>query len=103
MIEAESPRRLNAAPRLPGFTSEMLDRARSTAATVAFALVGILALGLIWQVAHLIAGKDLPGPVATLGVFWQLVSNPFYDKGPNDKGVALQLMSSLGRVGMGFA
>ena len=27
------------------------------------------------------------------------LSQPFYDKGPNDKGVGLQLMHSLGRVG----
>jgi nitrate/nitrite transport system permease protein len=39
----------------------------------------------------------------TLGVLWQLVSNPFYDKGPNDKGLGLQLISSLGRVFAGFS
>src|SRR5205814_630307 len=103
IVDAEAPRRLIALPRLPGLSSEMLAGARSAAATSAFPLVGIVALGLIWQIAHLIAGKDLPGPLPTLGVFWQLLSNPFYDKGPNDKGVALQLISSLGRVGAGFA
>lgn len=30
------------------------------------------------------------------------VSNPFYDNGPNDKGIAVQLAYSLGRVGLGF-
>ncbi|MDO9003332.1 MAG: nitrate ABC transporter permease [Aquabacterium sp.] len=30
------------------------------------------------------------------------LSQPFYDKGPNDKGVGLQLMHSLGRVGAGY-
>ena len=28
--------------------------------------------------------------------------NPFYDNGPNDKGIAIQLAYSLGRVGLGF-
>jgi nitrate/nitrite transport system permease protein len=30
------------------------------------------------------------------------LSNPFYDNGPNDKGIAIQLGHSLGRVGLGF-
>jgi nitrate/nitrite transport system permease protein len=30
------------------------------------------------------------------------LSSPFYDNGPNDKGVGLQLAYSLGRVGLGF-
>lgn len=31
------------------------------------------------------------------------LSNPFYDNGPNDKGIGIQLGYSLGRVGLGFA
>ena len=31
------------------------------------------------------------------------LSDPFKDNGPNDKGIAIQLGHSLGRVGMGFA
>ncbi len=31
------------------------------------------------------------------------LSNPFYDNGPNDKGIGIQLAYSLGRVGLGFA
>ena len=31
------------------------------------------------------------------------LAHPFYDNGPNDKGVGLQLMYSLGRVGLGYA
>ncbi|MBC7938360.1 MAG: nitrate ABC transporter permease [Chitinophagaceae bacterium] len=30
------------------------------------------------------------------------LSTPFYDNGPNDKGIALQLGYSLGRVGLGY-
>ena len=33
---------------------------------------------------------------------WGHVSNPFYDNGPNDKGIAIQLTHSLMRVGLGF-
>lgn len=31
------------------------------------------------------------------------LANPFYDNGPNDKGIAIQLGYSLARVGLGFA
>ena len=30
------------------------------------------------------------------------LANPFYDNGPNDKGILIQLAHSLGRVGLGF-
>jgi len=33
---------------------------------------------------------------------WGHLANPFYDNGPNDKGIAIQLGYSLGRVGLGF-
>lgn len=35
-------------------------------------------------------------------VIVQHVSAPFYDNGPNDKGIGLQLAHSLGRVGLGY-
>ena len=33
---------------------------------------------------------------------WHHLSDPFYDNGPNDKGIAIQLAHSLGRVALGF-
>ena len=55
-------------------------------------------------------GKD-PGSTKSAGfptlgqmgaTVWGHLSNPFYDNGPNDKGIAIQLAHSLGRVGLGF-
>jgi nitrate/nitrite transport system permease protein len=34
--------------------------------------------------------------------FYEKLSHPFYDNGPNDKGIGIQLLFSLGRVGLGF-
>ena len=68
----------------------------------AISLLGAaLILGAIWQLASLYQG-DLPGPAATMGTFWGLVSDPFYDNGPNDKGIGFQLAASLKRVFIGF-
>ena len=36
------------------------------------------------------------------GTIARQLSHPFYDNGPNDKGIAIQLAYSLGRVAMGF-
>jgi nitrate/nitrite transport system permease protein len=56
-------------------------------------------------------GKD-PGQVKATGfptpadlgaTAWKHLSDPFYDNGPNDKGIAIQLGWSLARVGLGFA
>lgn len=46
-------------------------------------------------------GFPTPGQMARAA--WAQLQNPFYDNGPNDKGIAIQLAHSLGRVGLGFA
>ncbi len=74
------------------------------------AIYSILLLGsflLLWQLGSTPAagGKSqgLPGPLAVGKTAWEMVSNPFYDNGPNDKGIGLQLLFSLGRLGIGYA
>lgn len=65
-------------------------------------IIGFSVLIAFWYMISLITKGDLPTPAATFTVFWELVSDPFYDYGPNDKGIALQLGSSLMRVFFGF-
>ena len=68
----------------------------------AISMMGAAAiLAAIWQVSAYFL-VDLPGPAATMGTFWRLVSDPLYDNGPNDKGIGLQLWASLVRVFKGF-
>ena len=67
-----------------------------------YSLVGFGALTAFWYFISLFTKGGLPTPVATFEVFWELVRDPFYDYGPNDKGIALQLGSSLIRVFSGF-
>jgi nitrate/nitrite transport system permease protein len=43
-----------------------------------------------------------PPPMEVARASWVHLSDPFYDKGPNDKGIGIQLAHSLGRVGLGF-
>ena len=67
-----------------------------------YTLVGFGALTGFWYGVSVFTKGSLPYPVATFQVFWEMVRDPFYDFGPNDKGSALQLFSSLGRVFTGF-
>ena len=43
-----------------------------------------------------------PTPAQMAQTFVSQLSQPFYDNGPNDKGIAIQLAHSLGRVALGF-
>jgi len=43
-----------------------------------------------------------PTPMQIGEAAWKHITNPFYDNGPNDKGIAIQLGHSLMRVGLGF-
>lgn len=44
----------------------------------------------------------VPGPIEVGKLALKELSNPFYDNGPNDKGIGLQLLYSIGRVMAGF-
>jgi nitrate/nitrite transport system permease protein len=46
--------------------------------------------------------EGFPTPGQVWGTIVAQLANPFYDNGPNDKGIGLQLGYSLARVGLGF-
>jgi len=48
-------------------------------------------------------GKSaMPGPLDVGGKLWQHARHPFYDNGPNDKGLGIQLAFSIARVAIGY-
>ena len=48
-------------------------------------------------------GKSaMPGPLDVGEKLWEHIRRPFYDNGPNDKGVGIQLAYSIARVMMGY-
>lgn len=49
------------------------------------------------------SGKSaIPGPLDVGAKLWEHLKRPFYDNGPNDKGLGIQLGYSIGRVGLGY-
>jgi nitrate/nitrite transport system permease protein len=48
-------------------------------------------------------GKSaMPGPLDVGTKLWEHLRRPFYDNGPNDKGLGIQLAYSIARVGIGY-
>jgi len=76
----------------------ILEKSKS----IFFAMIGLIAFGGLWSLLSLYTKDALPGPVATLTVLKEMLSDPFYDYGPNDKGIGLQLFNSIKTVLMGF-
>ncbi|XEU65255.1 nitrate ABC transporter permease [Tistrella mobilis] len=58
------------------------------------------------EYARLMGGADtqarLPAPSDILTRAWEEISDPFYDAGPNDKGIGIQIGYSLYRVAAGY-
>jgi nitrate/nitrite transport system permease protein len=49
-------------------------------------------------------GKSaMPGPLDVLSTIWGHLKQPFYDRGPNDKGIGIQLAYSIARVALGYS
>ncbi len=76
------------------------------AAILSIVLLAVL-LGA-WELATQVpaggaAGARVPGPSKLFAHAVQELSHPFYDAGPNDKGIGIQLAYSIGRVLVGYS
>src|SRR5206468_2379090 len=71
--------------------------------TLMLPFIGLGLFCLVWSLYTHREGVVLPGPVATIHGSWNLIAHPFFDNGPNDKGLMLHILASLGRVGLGYA
>lgn len=89
------------APRAVPWTDAWRERLEAALRAVVGPVAGFALFVLVWQVVAMRI-PEIPTP----GVTWQaavaLFSDPFYDNGPNDKGIGWNLLASLQRVGIGF-
>lgn len=84
-------------PRRPSLVSRMLVAARA----LAWAVVGFAGVVALWQALNATV-PGFPSPGDGYRELVRLLSNPFYDNGPNDKGIGRQVFVSLQRVLGGF-
>jgi nitrate/nitrite transport system permease protein len=90
-----------AAPqREPGRAAEW---ARAIAARVLPPLITIALLLAIWEMVSSQAGAALPAPSRVIKDTATLITDPFFNNGGNDVGMAWQLLASLKRVLYGYS
>ena len=86
----------------PVISEAVRRRARNERISAVLApVLGVLLLLLVWEAISK-GGQTIPGPAATGRAALQVFADPFYRNGPNDQGIGIKLMNSLGRVGLGF-
>jgi nitrate/nitrite transport system permease protein len=67
-------------------------------------LFGLFIFLMLWELLCLIPSFQLPGPIETIRETWDpFVIHPFFDNGDSDKGLGWQILTSLGRVALGFS
>jgi nitrate/nitrite transport system permease protein len=83
------------------------DRARAflgdAAATVVPPLVVMAVFLAVWELLCRRAGASLPPPSRIVEETWDLIVDPFFDRGGIDKGLFWHLSASLQRVALGYA
>ncbi|WP_084627559.1 nitrate ABC transporter permease [Elstera litoralis] len=86
-------------PRLPAFAAI----GKSVAARVLPPLVMLVVLIGLWELAASGPKAALPSPSLIIQQSFDLIVDPFYDRGGLDKGLFWHILASLTRVGQGFA
>ena len=90
-------------PRKTPFATRALARAKAVAVNVVPPVV-VLAIGLlVWELLCRKAGATLPPPSKVLNDTWELIVDPFFDRGGLDKGLFWHMSASLQRVALGYA
>lgn len=86
----------------PAKTEPNRERNRNIALMIILPMFTFLLVLAGWSFLQKNIAPELPTPSETWDHAKTLLSDPFYDQGPNDKGIGWQLLYSLGRVGAGF-
>ncbi len=72
-----------------------------TGLSILYFLTGLIIMGGIWALIAKLSKNEIPDPQATWVVFKEVIKQPFQNDA-DQKGIGTKLLSSLGRVGIGF-
>lgn len=67
-------------------------------------ILGLMLLAIFlagWQLVAMTL-KNLPGPIPVAKATYEFLSDPFYNNGPNDKGIGTLTLYSVSRLASGF-
>ena len=87
----------------PWFMRRALPALHEAAARVVPPVVVLALLLTVWELLCRGQGASLPPPSRVVADTWELIVDPFYDRGGIDKGLFWHLSASLQRVAMGYA
>jgi nitrate/nitrite transport system permease protein len=83
--------------------SRILARTGAVTTHVLPPLIVIALTLLVWELLCRRAGATLPPPSRVLADTWELIVDPFFDRGGIDKGLFWHMSASLQRVAFGYA
>ena len=75
---------------------------RALALPILAPLAVFFGVGVVWYVLSHTIAPLVPDPIQTYRESAEFIWHPFYDYGPNDKGLGWQVLLSLQRVAIGF-
>jgi nitrate/nitrite transport system permease protein len=90
-------------PRRPPLSVRLRAKGATIAANLVPPIIVIALVLIVWELMCGKAGSTLPPPSKVLSDTWELIIDPFYDRGGLDKGLFWHLSASLQRVAMGYA
>jgi len=89
-------------PKRNALATRLATRVRDVAIRVVPPIVVITVTLLVWELLCRRAGSTLPPPSRVLDDTWELIVDPFFDRGGLDKGLFWHLSASLQRVASGY-
>jgi nitrate/nitrite transport system permease protein len=92
-----------ATPKRPVLKGRILIRLGDIAAHLAPPTIVLALALLVWELLCRKAGATLPPPSKVVADTWELIVDPFFDRGGIDKGLFWHLSASLQRVALGYA
>src|SRR5476649_1188132 len=102
-LASASAKILALAPRRANSTTRVFARAGAIAMRLVPPVVVIALALLLWEFLCRKSGATLPPPSRVVKDTWELIVDPFFDRGGIDKGLFWHLSASLQRVAFGYA
>jgi nitrate/nitrite transport system permease protein len=90
-------------PRPDLWGSRIVPLLREAAVRAVPPTVVIALVALVWELLCSRPGASLPPPSTVLNDTWELITDPFYDRGGIDKGLFWHMLASVQRVALGYA
>ena len=88
--------------RKQAFSDRVFRAGRELAFQLVPPLITLALLIGLWELLCSSPTASLPPPSRVVTDTWELIVNPLYDNGGNDKGMAWQIYASLKRVALGY-